>query len=164
MIQQVLNDPKNLEKFIPKDEIPQFLECFVGIWKINQENQDVIKDAILHPNRYVMKQQREGGGNLIWGEKMVNILESKDEEKGQYILMQRIEPKAHDTIFVKNQKFIEQKGISELGIYGSFIGDGKKVFLNEYSGYLLRSKIEGMEDGGVVAGVMYLDSVALSNE
>lgn len=164
MIQQVLNEPKTLEKFIPKDEVNQFLDCFVGIWKINKENQEVINHAIQNPGKYVMKQQREGGGNLIWGDKMKEILESNDEEKGHYILMERIEPKSFDTNFVKNQKLEIAQGITELGIYGSFLGDGKQVFHNEYSGYLLRSKKEGMEDGGVVAGVMYLDSVALSNE
>jgi glutathione synthase len=33
--------------------------------------------------------------------------------------------------------------------------------MNEYGGYLLRTKIAAMDDGGVAAGVAVLDSVYL---
>lgn len=52
-------------------------------------------------------------------------------------------------------------GISELGIFGVFIGDDKKIYMNHTAGSLLRTKNVDDEDGGVVAGVAVLDSVFL---
>ena len=39
--------------------------------------------------------------------------------------------------------------------------DGKKVFLNQFNGHLLRTKAEGTLEGGVAAGYAVLDSPLL---
>ena len=48
--------------------------------------------------------------------------------------------------------------VSEMGSYGSFLGNGKNEIINEYSGYLLRTKAAHQEDGGVASGVASFNS------
>ena len=51
----------------------------------------VIEDAIQHPDRYVLKPQREGGGNNFYGEEMAARLQEARAAGGglgAYILMQ----------------------------------------------------------------------------
>ena len=53
--------------------------------------------------------------------------------------------------------------ISELGIYGMILWDSSgHVEMNEETGWLLRSKVKGVDEGGVVAGFGCLDSVCLT--
>jgi glutathione synthetase len=162
-IQQVLNNPKMMEKYIHDDQlISQFSACFTGIWSVGSENQKEIDNALKHPDLYVLKQQREGGGNLILGDHMKEILSNlNDSHVHQYVLMKKIRPLAKKVYFCRDGKVHEAMGVSELGIYGCFLGDGKKEIINEYGGYLMRSKMQGVEDGGVLAGAMYLDSLYL---
>lgn len=56
-----------------------------------------------------------------------------------------------------------QPSISELGVYGTYLGDGtdQGVILNEYAGYLLRTKADGVDEGGVATGYSVLNSIAL---
>ena len=51
----------------------------------------VLQDAAEHPDRYVLKPQREGGGNNLYGPQLKERLENK-EGLSAYILMQRIRP------------------------------------------------------------------------
>jgi glutathione synthase len=127
-----------------------------------ENNEEVIEKAIKNPKLYVVKPQREGGGNLVHGEEMKKFLINiTKEQRKEYILMQRISPLAFDAMMLREGNILTGKCISELGIYGCFLGDGKKVSLNEYSGYLLRTKMEHHEDGGVASGVANMDSLAL---
>ena len=50
--------------------------------------------GIDHPDAYVMKPQREGGGNNIWEGEMKDMLMSLagNPERSRYILMRRINP------------------------------------------------------------------------
>ena len=52
--------------------------------------------------------------------------------------------------------------IYELGVYGVFLGDGASTpLLNTCAGYLLRTKPDGVDEGGVAAGFSVLSSVML---
>ena len=48
--------------------------------------------------------------------------------------------------------------------YGVFLGDGERVHLNQHAGQLLRTKLEGVDEGGVATGYSVLSSVALYGE
>jgi len=55
--------------------------------------------------------------------------------------------------------------ISELGIYGVFLGDGASLpLLNNCAGYLLRTKQDGVDEGGVATGFSVLNSIILIND
>lgn len=80
--------------------------------------------------------------------------------------MERIFPSLQNTAFLRNGEIEIHPSISELGIYGTFIGSGLGsgggVLLNEYAGYLLRTKPDGVDEGGVATGYSVLNSVVLN--
>jgi glutathione synthase len=79
--------------------------------------------------------------------------------------MQRIFPKAQTTAFLRKGELLILPSISELGVYGVFLGDGSsKPLLNSCAGYLLRTKPDGVDEGGVAAGFSVLSSVILVNK
>lgn len=76
--------------------------------------------------------------------------------------MRRIFPKPQISSFLRNGILTVLPSISELGIYGVFIGDGSgQPLLNEGAGYLLRTKPQGIDEGGVASGYSCLSSICL---
>ena len=81
--------------------------------------------AMVSPDNYVLKPQREGGGNNIYGEDIKPFLEGikESEERNAYILMDRIKPTITTNYMVRpGQKGKLVEVISELGIFGYVIG------------------------------------------
>ena len=73
----------------------------------------------------MLKPQREGGGNNVYGADIKPFLENiKDsEERNAFILMDRIQPPVTTNYMVRpgqNAKLVDV--ISELGIFGYVIG------------------------------------------
>lgn len=119
--------------------------------------------------KYVLKPQREGGGNNIYRASIPEFLKSKPEDHwGAYILMELITPPPVKNTILRNGKLESGGVICELGIYGTCLWDqrehgseGRGILHNENAGYLLRTKGDQSEEGGVAAGFGCMDSVAL---
>lgn len=113
---------------------------------------------------YVLKPQREGGGNNIYRSAIPGFLKTVPESHwGSYILMELITPPPVANIILRNGH-LEQGGvICELGIYGTILWNQQtgQIKHNEQSGYLLRTKGDQSEEGGVAAGFGCMDSVTL---
>lgn len=144
-IQQILTEPKQLERFLIKEECDLLRECFAGLFNLSGNDAtvtDIIKKAMSNPSAYVLKPQREGGGNNIYGENLVSELSRMSEdERAAYILMERIQSPTRDAVLVKKGNTLTCPCICELGIYSVFIGyNGNEPIVNESSGYLLRVK------------------------
>jgi glutathione synthase len=78
--------------------------------------------------------------------------------------MKRIFPKQYPTVFYRQGNVVITPSISELGVYGAYIGHGDRQqapILNEYSGYLLRTKGSSVDEGGVATGYSVLNSITL---
>jgi glutathione synthase len=74
------------------------------------------------PNNFVLKPQREGGGNNIYGENILKMMKSlTPEELKAYILMQKIKPVPRLGFLVKKRELSCAPVISELGIFSYFI-------------------------------------------
>lgn len=83
--------------------------------------------AIMKPEAYVLKPQREGGGNNVYGEKVRDVLQSMSDspERTAWILMERIIPPVQKgyTIRPGGPKVPQMVDlVSELGIFGVIIG------------------------------------------
>ena len=117
---------------------------------------------------WVLKPQREGGGNNLYGTALSQFLASNRATPAalaSFVLMQRIFPKPRLAAFLRQGELKILPSISELGIYGTFMGDGEaEPLLNEVAGYLLRTKPVGVDEGGVATGYSVLSSVVLTNE
>uniref|UniRef100_M1CSC2 Glutathione synthetase n=1 Tax=Solanum tuberosum TaxID=4113 RepID=M1CSC2_SOLTU len=163
-IQQELAKPNVLERFLEnKDDIAKLRKCFAGLWSLDES--DIVKDAIDRPELYVMKPQREGGGNNIYGEDVRDaLLKLQKEGTGSdaaYILMQRIFPKISHSILMREGISHKEQTISELGIYGTYLRNKTEVLINQQAGYLMRTKVSSSNEGGVAAGFAVLDSIYL---
>ena len=84
------------------------------------------------------------------------------ELRAQYILMQRIRPPAVDTAVLRDGSYVIAKASSELGIFGSMLSDSVRVHSNDCCGHLLRTKQQGVNEGGVAAGFAVIDSPILT--
>ncbi|KAL6989620.1 Glutathione synthetase [Sarracenia purpurea var. burkii] len=164
-IQQELAKPNVLERFLEnKDDIAKLRQCFAGLWSLDDSN--IVKDAIERPEFYVMKPQREGGGNNIYGDDvrkaLLRLQEEGTDENSAYILMQKIFPTIASTFLIRDGICYKDRAISELGIYGAYLRNKENVIVNEQCGYLMRTKIASSNEGGVAAGFAVLDSVYLN--
>eukprot|EP00879_Flechtneria_rotunda_P007073 GHRR01007424.1.p1 GENE.GHRR01007424.1~~GHRR01007424.1.p1 ORF type:complete len:423 (+),score=167.79 GHRR01007424.1:184-1269(+) len=170
-IQQDLARPGVIERFMGDEDGHTLQQLFAGLWSLDDPKDPstaaVIQDAVHNPDRYVLKPQREGGGNNLYGQDLVQTLQQglsqgTGEGLAAYILMQRIQPPPQRSVFVRNGEWSEDDSLSELGIYGTFLKVGHKVITNEEVGHLVRTKTSSSNEGGVAAGFAVLDSPLLT--
>ncbi|CAI9102306.1 OLC1v1000553C2 [Oldenlandia corymbosa var. corymbosa] len=163
-IQQELAKPGVLERFVEnKDDITKLRKCFAGLWSLDESH--IVNDAIERPGLYVMKPQREGGGNNIYGddvkESLLRLQQAGNEEDAAYILMQRIFPAQSPAILMREGASHREQTVSELGVYGAYLRIKEKIVVNNSPGYLMRTKVSSSNEGGVAAGFAVLDSIYL---
>ncbi|CAG8566881.1 16497_t:CDS:10 [Acaulospora morrowiae] len=164
-VQQILTVPGVLERYISDpQEIEKLRSCFTGIHPLDSspEGEKAVKDALENPERYVMKPQREGGGNNIYAQDIPPTLSKLTlSERSSYILMDLIQPPPMRNVVLKDGEITEDDVVSELGIYGIIIGKGNEEIVNEVGGHLLRTKGRKTNEGGVATGYAVLDSPLL---
>jgi len=114
---------------------------------MNDAAKYALSDAISNGNSWVLKPQREGGGNNMYGKDVSDFLAANRNNPvlGGYVLMRRIFPVINKSAFVRDGKLRVLPSVSEYGTYGVFLGDGSGVpMINEYAGYLVRTKPNGI--------------------
>ncbi|XP_052878163.1 glutathione synthetase, chloroplastic [Gossypium arboreum] len=164
-IQQELAKPNVLERFLEsKEDTAKLRKCFAGLWSL--VDSDITKKAIEKPELFVMKPQREGGGNNIYGddvkETLLRLQKEGSEEDAAYILMQRIFPAVSPTFLIRDGICRKDHAISELGVYSAYLRNKESVIMNDQCGYLMRTKVSSSNEGGVAAGFAVLDSIYLT--
>jgi len=130
-----------------------------------------VKDAIGgKEDRFVLKPQREGGGDNYYGKILANKLAENvviednvvhlKDIWAQFILMERLFPPQQLAILLRSG-VVEGTGlsISESGCFGTLVirYDGE-VLLNEYAGFLMRTKLSNIDEGAVASGYATLSS------
>ncbi|GBF95516.1 glutathione synthetase [Raphidocelis subcapitata] len=165
-IQQALAALGAVERFVGEEGGAALRGLFAGLWSLDDpsapETAAVIAEAIASPERFVLKPQREGGGNNLYGEELVARLRQGGPGLGAFILMQRILPPPQRSVLLRNGAWAEEESLSELGIYGTFLRKGEEVLLNRNAGHLVRTKTSTSNEGGVAAGFAVLDSPLLA--
>ncbi|KAL4966799.1 glutathione synthase [Aspergillus stella-maris] len=173
IIQQVLatpTGPDHLKSFLPDTEeslLTRLRSTFAPQYDLSLSGKG--RDLALNPStalNHVLKPQREGGGNNIYKSAIPDFLNSIPEnEWKRWILMELIHPPAAaKNVALRSDGEVLASGvISELGIYGTILWDQKSgnVQHNEQGGWLMRTKAEGVNEGGVATGFSSLDSVVL---
>ena len=135
-------------------------ESFADLYSLNEETEQVkkvINKAIENKNDYVLKPQREGGGNNLYGDEMVEKLKSGKDLKA-YILMSLIKPRPFTSFTLKESLYNQSNCTSELGIFSVYIHDGNDEVLNQQAGFLFRTKKCDVKESGIAAGFGHLDS------
>ena len=162
-VQQDLANPGVVERFAASPEDAQLMRMFfAGLWGFDALETDTaaaaaVAAAMETPEGYVLKPQREGGGNNLYGQELRAKLQAGGE-LGDLILMQRILPPVNRSIMVRLGEASETETLSELGIYGVYLRRGSEVLLNREAGHLVRTKAATSDEGGVAAGFAVLDS------
>ena len=126
-------------------------------------------DPGIQISSYVLKPQREGGGNNIYRNDVRPFLQNlSEQQKRAYILMEIIEPPRLCNSILRNGKVESGEVIGELGVYGVCLWrngketEGKGEILENWeAGYLLRTKGRDSDEGGVAAGFGAVDSCLL---
>lgn len=195
-VQQVLAEPGVLDSLIAahaplqqghfsEDEWAQLKGTWTGLYPLDEASdlgRRALKMAREHSERFVLKPQREGGGNNVYRSDIpgfLDSLESKDAHSSRlpgglkhaegYILMDLIQPPE------KSRNYLVRAGdtqprlgqvVSELGVYGAtlFRDDGQgsaQILRNEKAGHLLRTKGRESDEGGVAVGFSVIDSPLL---
>ncbi len=171
-VQQVLAAPGALEHFVQQggagftqQHADALRSSFAGLWSLTHSEMDegahaAVADAKAHPEGYVMKPQREGGGNNFYGKELAKKLNSMTPAQlSAYILMKRIMPQPLPAVVVKGcQAVFLAETVEEIGTYGAFLGDGARDLCNSYTGMLVRTKGSTSDEGGVAKGYAVLDS------
>ncbi|XP_071448496.1 glutathione synthetase-like isoform X1 [Hetaerina americana] len=163
-VQQALASPAVLEKFLDPSIAATVREIFTGLYSLDlsDEGNAAVEMALKNPAHYVLKPQREGGGNNLYGDEVKTMLEKigKSKERCAWILMERIIPPVQRCYLIhpKSDAPLYTDVVSELGIFGVIIGDEKVIQKNFQVGHMLRTKIATSNEGGVSAGYGALDS------
>ncbi|WWC59434.1 glutathione synthetase [Kwoniella dejecticola CBS 10117] len=192
-IQQVLSEPGVLEDFLlgkdrpdvgfgvgagslTRADVDKLRSSWIGLYPMDDSSygQKAYELAITEPERFVLKPQREGGGNNIYRENIPTFLkelEAEAREDGEpskkegYILMELIEPpKGLRNHLVKGGDNHSRNSdiVSELGVYGvSLFGGDVKQNITSTAGTLLRTKGRESDEGGVAIGISSIDSPLL---
>lgn len=175
-VQQVLatpetpSNPSILSRYLSKDSasVSSLLDTFTNIYPLDETESGLKARKIAADPElckgYVLKPQREGGGNNIYRTSVPPFLQTVPESHWpSYILMELITPPPVKNTILRNGNLEYGGVICELGIYGTCIWDqqSKAILHNEQAGYLLRTKGDKSEEGGVAAGFGCMDSCAL---
>lgn len=163
-VQQVLSRPGVLERFFPDQPqvVEQIRATFAGLYTLDMgpEGDKTVAMALAAPDRFVLKPQREGGGNNIYGSEICRVLQGK--ERMAYILMDKIRPTPTQNYLLRRDGPLTISNcLSELGVFGAYVRQGEDMVMNECVGHLLRTKSSEHSDGGVAAGVAVLDNPLL---
>lgn len=116
-------------------------------------------------HQWVLKNQGEGGGHCVFGDKIIETLAKlKPEEYDAWALMQRLYPHERDTptVAIRNGKQTLVKDlVSEVGLFTAHYQGRPVTDENGYAGYLIRSKPASENEGGIHSGQGILDSLVL---
>lgn len=165
-VQQALAGPGVLEKFMGSGtSTSRVRDIFTGLYSLDfdESGERAVEMALADAERFVLKPQREGGGNNVYGSEVRDALTRMrhSRERAAYILMERILPPLVSGYMIRPGAPVPPPLVdlvSELGIFGVIIGTKEKIYCNRQVGHMLRTKLADANEGGVAAGLGALDS------
>ncbi|CAF1397624.1 unnamed protein product, partial [Didymodactylos carnosus] len=125
IVQEYLTRPNILESFISNSHtVEKIRSTFAPMFTFDTEDVDYKKNIALllsKPDNYVLKPQREGGGNNVFGQDILQLLSDKKVQLSNYIAMEKIVPPVSRNCLIKpnGKHLINAHVINEIGIYGT---------------------------------------------
>lgn len=166
-VQLCLAQPGMLERFLPCEVADKLRRVFASQYSLDMDEagDQAVELGMANPSQFVLKPEREGGGNNKYGEDLRSFLQEigSTQQRQAYILMERVIPPVVSNCIIQSNKAPQPCSITcELGIYGVILGSGDKIYYNYNAGHVLRSKATSSNEGGIVAGFGALDSPYLT--
>lgn len=145
-------------------------QTWIGLWPMDTSalGKEAYRLAMTEPERFVLKPQREGGGNNIYREDIPPCLRAMErarrapgepDQREGYILMELITPPdGVSNWLLKGGESRARKAdvVSELGVYGVMLFGDDRVVINREAGTLLRTKGRESDEGGVAIGAFQI--------
>jgi glutathione synthetase len=182
-VQQVLTRPGMLERFLcderrwgrgrvfGAEEVEEVRGSWVGMWGLDEQRYDEggvgsgVDRARSGAMNLVLKPQREGGGNNVYKGAIPAFLDALPaSERRAWIAMELIRPPRNTENYLLRaspEGAVKTKVVNELGVFGWALFGAEGEVTEGGAGWLVRTKNEGSDEGGVVAGFSVLDSVVL---
>ncbi|CAJ1370664.1 unnamed protein product [Effrenium voratum] len=120
-----------------------------------------VENALERPERWVLKPQREGGGNNFFGAALAEQLRGND--LSQFVLMEKIVSPSMPAMLLKAGVATSVEAVSELGIFSAHLAVDHEI-LSTVGGAMLRTKASSSEEGGVCAGHGAIDTPLVVSE
>ena len=162
VFQYELTKPDILKKYINEELISNdIIRFFTKIYYLRdmdkEKQKELFNQITSNPHSYVIKPQREGGGNNYYDDKIIPLLPKDDSEPSDELLnsiiMERIEAPEYETLNLIDEKVIVNTINSEFSVYGVIISSDDKIYnINKSVGFLVRSKDKNAGEGGVIHG------------
>lgn len=167
--QPMLSDRTIFDRFCCHPNADQLFNTYVKFWNISQSSRDMV---VKNPSGFVLKSNQEGGGNNVFGEQIIDkldgMLNNNENNNDAHFLMEFIQQKPIESLLILKQlpsntlsNTVPYHSVdSELGIYGSILieTNGNNIVSNQNAGHLLRSKIYGEKEAGVLSGAGIIDT------
>ncbi|KAH9968289.1 glutathione synthase [Russula compacta] len=156
-VQEVLTRPGVLERFLaPSEGAAAVRESWVRMWALDADDGAGAEEAVRRAHELVLKPQREGGGNNVYRASIPPFVEQLPRrERAAWIAMELIRPPRGVGAYLVRSGAgrVRAHVMSELGVFGEV--------REEQAGWLVRTKADNVDEGGVAAGFSVLDSVLL---
>jgi glutathione synthase len=164
-VQEVLTRPGVLERFLaPSEGATAVRDSWVHMWGLDERAGAGAEEAAHRASELVLKPQREGGGNNVYRDKIpAFVAQLPARERAAWVAMELIRPPRHVGAYLVRSGAgrVSARVVSELGVFGwALFGAGREL-KEEQAGWLVRTKAEDVDEGGVAAGFSVLDSVLL---
>jgi glutathione synthetase len=164
-VQEVLTRPGMLERFLaPSEGAAAVRDSWVHMWSLDADGGAGAEEAVRRASELVLKPQREGGGNNVYrGNIPPFVAQLPEQERAAWVAMELIRPPRGVRAYLVRSGAgrVEAHTMSELGVFGwALFGEGREV-KEELAGWLVRTKADNVDEGGVATGFSVLDSVLL---
>lgn len=168
-IQQVLTNPKILKLFLGEQDLALVSNVFANIYTLDEQiefkdqTMSAKEAAIAQPEQFVLKPQREGGGNNLYDQDIRDCLKNITmQESNAYVLMERLTPPISTGWGMRNGEIWQGKVVDEIGQFGVLVAQGDRIITNCSAGYLVRTKLSDANEGGISAGYGHLNSLVIN--
>ena len=166
LIQLVLSEEEQLKRFVDAPTAARLAKSCVAFTKLDAAYGGATSGkeyALANPDDWVLKPHREGGGNNFFGNDLTEKLQTmRADEWDAYILMEKIRQSIFESVRMVEGEAIPCRCMTELGFFGTafYPGPAAQSEFNLADGYLLRTKDESMDEGLVLGGFSFLDTIA----
>jgi glutathione synthase len=134
------------------------------MWSLDADGGAGAEEAARRAHELVLKPQREGGGNNVYRENIPPfVVQLPEHERAAWVAMELIRPPGgvRGYLVRSGAGRVGVRVMSELGVVGwALFGEGREV-REEMAGWLVRTKADDVDEGGVATGYSVLDSIVL---
>eukprot|EP01084_Bolivina_argentea_P320126 555398_1 len=133
----------------------------------NKNLNDTINEIKNNPSKYVIKSQKEGGGNCYFDNDIVelfNKLNDNNQDYGAYIAMERVYPSEFESLLLYqngNKYKHHKKCSSEIGFFSCYLSDGICNYVDEVCGVYSKTRPSDATEGGVSHGNGVIDFILI---